>query len=148
MQKSLWGGEPVSALSFCRIWTVWMIIVPNLRWRTFRYWALRATNLHGIVMSPRRERVLTLTSQIKPPTSQTLTSCSPSSISHHLHHLSHQILVNVIPMCRTAVCSMQEKWKIKIKEWHVAAKPLSIIYIFLIFRSWLARSWCRPAHSS
>ncbi len=24
----------------CRIWTVWMIKVPHLRWRTFRYWAI------------------------------------------------------------------------------------------------------------
>jgi hypothetical protein len=25
-----------------------MIIVPNLRWRTFRYWAVRASDVHGI----------------------------------------------------------------------------------------------------
>ena len=29
-----------------------MIIVPNLRWRTFRYWAVRATVACGIGSSP------------------------------------------------------------------------------------------------
>jgi hypothetical protein len=48
LKKSSMGSEPVSALSSCRIWTVWMIIVPHLRWRTFRYWAIRATDVrHG-----------------------------------------------------------------------------------------------------
>jgi hypothetical protein len=30
-----------------------MIIVPNLRWRTFRYWATRATDVKGMGSSPR-----------------------------------------------------------------------------------------------
>jgi hypothetical protein len=29
-----------------------MIIVPNLRWRTFRYWAVRASDVQGIGSSP------------------------------------------------------------------------------------------------
>ncbi len=32
-----------------------MITVPNLRWRTFRYWAIRAT--YGTGSSPERETV-------------------------------------------------------------------------------------------
>ena len=31
--------------------------VSNLRWRTFRYWAIRATDMHGMGSSPRREKV-------------------------------------------------------------------------------------------
>ncbi len=45
------GSEPVTALSSCRIWTVWMIIVPHLRWRTFRYWAIRASDVRGTGLS-------------------------------------------------------------------------------------------------
>jgi hypothetical protein len=29
-----------------------MIIVPHLRWRTFRYWAIRASDVRGIGSSP------------------------------------------------------------------------------------------------
>jgi hypothetical protein len=44
--------EPVTALSCCRILTVLMIIVPNLLWRTFRYWAVRVSDVWGLVSSP------------------------------------------------------------------------------------------------
>jgi hypothetical protein len=36
IQMSPSGYEPVTALSCCWIWTVWIIIVSNLPWRTFR----------------------------------------------------------------------------------------------------------------
>ncbi len=39
-----------------RIWTVWMIIVPNLRWRTFRYWAIRVTGMWDMGSSPSGQR--------------------------------------------------------------------------------------------
>jgi hypothetical protein len=47
------GSEPVSALSCCRIWTVRMIIIPFLPWRTFRYCrAVRDTDVRDIGSSP------------------------------------------------------------------------------------------------
>jgi hypothetical protein len=49
LKKSSVGSVPVSALSSCRIWTVWMIKVPNLRWRIFRYWAFRATDVWDMI---------------------------------------------------------------------------------------------------
>ncbi len=54
------------SVSCCRMWTVWMIIVPNLRWRTFRDWTIRATDVQRMGSSPRGKwstSVLTLTSQ-------------------------------------------------------------------------------------
>ncbi len=35
-----------------RIWTVWTKIVPNLRWRIFRYWAVRATDVWNMGSNP------------------------------------------------------------------------------------------------
>ncbi len=40
------------SLSCCRTWTVWLIIVSNLRWRTFRYWTVRATDVRDMDSSP------------------------------------------------------------------------------------------------
>ena len=66
-----------------------MIIVPNLRWRTFRYWAVRATDVWGIGLSPRGEMINICTdlnlSKTNPPTSENINKllifihASPSS---------------------------------------------------------------------
>jgi hypothetical protein len=38
-----------------------MIIVPNVCWQTFRYWAIRATDMHGMGSSPGRETFIVCT---------------------------------------------------------------------------------------
>ncbi len=48
--NSLAGSESVTAIS-CRIQTVWMIIELNLRWRTFRYWAVLSHCCMGAIGS-------------------------------------------------------------------------------------------------
>ncbi len=115
------SGFPVDCL--CEIQAEWL---PNLRWQTFRYWAIRATDVYGLGSSPRGKWsiiVLALTSQIQPPTSPTFTSSSPSSISHHLHHFSSSRLVYVIQCVSllSVQCNKNNKYQ---KERHVAAKPL------------------------
>jgi hypothetical protein len=88
-----------------------MIIVPNLLWLTFRYWAIRATDVYGMGSSPRREMViiysiLTLTSHITNIDKLLSFIYILQYIASPMHHQRHHIFVNIIPMCLTAVCSM------------------------------------------
>jgi hypothetical protein len=73
----------------CRIWTVGMIIVPNLRWRTFRFWAVRATDVRDMGSSPFGRWTfppLTLTTK----QAQQLSSSAPVTCKIHLQRKPKQ----------------------------------------------------------
>jgi hypothetical protein len=88
-----------------------MIIVPNLLWLTFRYWATRATDVYSMGSSPRRKMVNTCTdfnlsyktSHIKNINKLLLfiyiTSLTPPESSMYAYTI-------VIPLSLAAVCSM------------------------------------------
>ncbi len=100
------GSESVTALSCCRIWTVWMIIVPNLRWRTFRYWAVRAADVRDIGSSPEGEHwvIPLLTLPWKSQVTTLQTSYNPTS-SRFQSTSSMQPQCNVSPH----VCIIYQK---------------------------------------
>ncbi len=111
MQNAPSGNEPVTALSCCRIWTVWMIIVPNLRWRIFRYWAVRASDVRDIGSSPEGEHwvipLLTLTWKSQVTTLQT--NCKPATIQlSDASSPHHQCNHNVMYLLMSASCTKKQ----------------------------------------
>ena len=125
MQISLLGSEQVSTQSCCTIWTVWMIIVPNLRWRTFRYWAVRASDVQGIgsiLIGDTGQFLYWLWPHYQhKPTLNMQTSFNPSSVASSLQHPCNN---NVLRLFLPVSCT---KSTINQKEWHVATKRLNLV---------------------
>ncbi len=118
-----------------------MIIVPHLRWRTFRYWAVRASDVQGIGSSPIGD-----TGQFlywlwphyqHKPTLNMQTSFNPSSVASSLQLPCNN---NVLRLFLPVSCT---KSTINQKEWHVATKRLmfsSKSFFFLPFRNFFLSS--------
>ncbi len=103
-----------------------MIIVPNLSWRTFRYWAVRTSDVRDIGSSPEGEHwvipLLTLTWKSRVTTLQT--NCKPATIqlpaaSSPHHPCNHDVMYLLMSVSST-------KKSINQKEWHIATKRLII----------------------